>query len=102
MYLAAVLEYLTAEIIELAGKAAQDHKKMRITPRHIMLAVKNDPELNDLLSDAIFSDSGVLPNNIHPALIMKGKKKQRNDSVASVASDASDASVGDATESENF
>ena len=75
VYLASVLEYLTAELLELAGNAAKDNKKQRIVPRHIMLAVKNDDELGRLLGNVTIVNSGVLPN-IHNALLPAKKKKK--------------------------
>uniref|UniRef100_A0A8C3FIA6 Histone H2A n=1 Tax=Chrysemys picta bellii TaxID=8478 RepID=A0A8C3FIA6_CHRPI len=60
VYLAAVLEYLTAEILELSGNAARENKKSRIGPRHIQLAVRNDEELNKLFAGVTIAEGGVI------------------------------------------
>ena len=75
VYLCAVLEYLCAEILELAGNAARDNKKSRIIPRHIQLAVRNDEELNKLLGGVTIASGGVLPN-IHAVLLPKKSKSK--------------------------
>jgi histone H2A len=73
VYMAAVLEYLVAELLELSGNAAKDQKKTRISPRHIQLAIKNDEELNKFVGRATISAGGVMPN-IHAVLLKKGKE----------------------------
>lgn len=82
MYLAAVLEYLTAEVLELAGNAAKDLRKKRIMPRHIQLSVRGDDELDKLFAGTIAA-GGVMPH-IHKQLVQpkknlksKGSRKKK-------------------------
>jgi histone H2A len=77
VYLAAVLEYLAAEILELAGNAARDNKKSRIIPRHLQLAIRNDDELSRLLGGVTISQGGVLPFIQSELLPAKSGKKAK-------------------------
>ena len=78
VYLAATLQYITSELIELASNEAVNQKKQRITPRHVMLAIRNDLELNKLIgSKGDFANAGVVPN-IAKALLPSGKKGKKS------------------------
>ena len=77
VYAAAVLEYLTAELLELSAKAVAPAKKKtkRITPRAVTLAVRHDADLGSLLKDVTLSRGGVVPS-VHKALEKKKKGKK--------------------------
>jgi len=94
IYQAAVMEYLAAEILELAGNAARDNKRRRITPRHILLAIANDEELNKLLRNVTIAQGGVMPH-IQPELLRRkeGNKFSLPSSVKAKALKAQNAGV---------
>ncbi|KAL1420240.1 hypothetical protein MTO96_024461 [Rhipicephalus appendiculatus] len=43
--MAAVLEYLTTDVLELVGNVVRNNHKTRITTRHLQLDVRNNEEL---------------------------------------------------------
>lgn len=68
--MAGVLEYLVSEIMLIAGDEAKKAHRLRIIPRHLMLAVRTDEELQELLKKVTFPESGVL-SGVHPLLTFK-------------------------------
>jgi histone H2A len=80
VYLAAVLEYTVAEILELSAKAVlQRGKGKRITPRALTLAIRHDADLGTLLKDVTLSRGGVVPK-VEKALEKKAKKSGKKSS----------------------
>ncbi|XP_075132594.1 histone H2A type 1-like [Leptodactylus fuscus] len=78
VYLAAVLEYLTSEILELAGNHARDGARKRIIPRHLLLVVRFDQELNKLLCGVTIPEGGVVPGVQPEILFPKNLKKSKH------------------------
>eukprot|EP00768_Dysnectes_brevis_P002460 gnl/Dysnectes_brevis/1852_a2125_2372.p1 GENE.gnl/Dysnectes_brevis/1852_a2125_2372~~gnl/Dysnectes_brevis/1852_a2125_2372.p1 ORF type:complete len:151 (-),score=39.97 gnl/Dysnectes_brevis/1852_a2125_2372:105-557(-) len=61
VYGASILEYLCAEVLELAGVIAKEAEVKRITPKHINLAIRRDEELDRLFKPVTIAAAGVVP-----------------------------------------
>ena len=74
VFVASALEYLVSELVQLAGDLATEHKKKRITPRFLNLAIRKDTELSQLLNNATIAGGGVVPNVLKVLSKKKGKR----------------------------
>lgn len=80
VYLAATMEYIAAEILELSGNVAHDNKSSWIQPRHVQLAVRNDEELDRMFQNVSMLDGGVVPH-IHPVVFRSLPSEEDKDEV---------------------
>jgi histone H2A len=80
VFLAATLEYLTSEALELASKAVT--KGSRITPRALCLAIRHDADLGALLNKVTISRGGVASSGVAKGLAKKKKASKKSKKAA--------------------
>ncbi len=77
VFLAATLEYLTAETLELASKTVAKGSR-RITPRALTLAIRHDADLGSLLQNVTISRGGVTGVAVAAKAAKKAKKAKKS------------------------
>merc|ERR1719495_1625453 len=79
--MSATLEYLVAEVLELAGNCSKFMKKRRIIPHHIQMTFLHDSEFGELTKGAIVPEGGVKPH-IHKELLPPHLRDEKQDGTA--------------------
>ena len=101
-----MIEYLIAELLELAGDNAIAAKKKRIVPVHIAKLIRDDIELGALFKGVTLSRGGVA-QFIHPVLTKVTRIKRKVPVVAAFsrgnedADDTMEITAGDANKAES-
>lgn len=87
--MASVLEYLTAEVLELAADAAKQNNRVRVTPRHVLLAIEQDDELRSVFKPkgTCIAGAGVVPF-IHKQLLKIKTAPKKKKSIVEEKEDA--------------
>lgn len=77
VYLAAVLEQLTSDLLELSGSQTREAKKVTITIRHLFLGVASEVTLRDYVTSlgVVFLEAGV-ESHIEDKLLEKKPRKR--------------------------
>ena len=78
--MAATLEYVVGEVLELAGNVMLERKKKLLMPSHINIGIRQDEELAKVFASVQISKGSQLPNIA--AHIQGNKKKVFNKAVA--------------------
>lgn len=79
IYLAAILEYIIAEILDLSVNAVRDSRKHTISSKHLLLVIQNDYALERLLRKINWTivGGGVIPYIAYSLLPKKKEKKEK-------------------------
>lgn len=86
VFTAAVLEYMTAELLELAGNVAEEYKKKTIKPRHIMLAARSDDEIDRVVGqNCLFEKAGRFPVGVQKCLLKNHQSRNEGEWVVDMA-----------------
>jgi len=82
----AAMEYIFAELLELAGNAAIENKKSRLLSRHLMLAIRYDDALLPLFKEGTIAASGVVPY-IDNRLLSRSMRGRKYNAVAAASNE---------------
>ena len=66
------------EVLEIASNEAKSDKKAKIIPRHILLGIRQDMELDEFCRRNVIAQGGVLPPVglfLSPGIIKRSKQK---------------------------
>lgn len=86
VYLAAVLEYLVGEVLDVAGECCTQSKHKRVVPRDVRLSVSNDLDLKTLFQQIDMLYSGVVPHQMLSLVPTKKGQPTRNSKFWLIAS----------------
>ncbi|XP_070610761.1 histone H2A, embryonic-like [Erythrolamprus reginae] len=76
VYMAAVLQYLTYDLVDIAGNIATGACRRRIAPGHLHQAVRGDSELQSLLGEVLIQEN-FCPRKSAASSSRRGKKSSK-------------------------